>query len=188
MSRNFLPLLLAAVIGGAGLLAAQGRTTNYGRATTQYESDDVKAVAHWDYSQTNHDGPWLLITFAMQTKGRLVLRRDQFALVTPDGRRLPLASHDQFVQNQKSLLEARQNARGVRQGIDGYFSSPITSSIRFFPNVPSGPKQDTFAVHLDDVAAGDLLFLAPEGKWVAGTYGLSLSHDRARVDIPILLK
>lgn len=188
MPRRILVLTLAVAVCTTGVLLAQGRTKTYGRATVQYQDNRVLAVANYDYSQDNHDGPWLLIDFAIQTTDRFVINRDQLSLLTPDERRLPLASHEQFLAHQATLTRMLQNAATKRRPLGGYFTSPLVDTIKFFSEQPGTIIQNTVATHRDEIPTGPLLFYAPDGKWLPGTYRLALNSDRARVELPLELK
>ena len=87
MFRRPLCLALMVMAAGAVALAAQGKVKQYGRATVEYRSDDVAVVANYDYSQKNHAGPWLLVTFAVQG-----LKKPIVIMIVPEtvGLRLPI--------------------------------------------------------------------------------------------------
>src|SRR4051812_16926335 len=99
MLRRLPCLALMVVVAGGAALAAQGKVKQYGRATVEYRSDDVAVVANYDYSQKNHDGAWLLVTFAVQSlKGPIVIERTDLTLRAPDGMTIPLATQQLFLQ------------------------------------------------------------------------------------------
>src|SRR5712671_605937 len=60
-------------------------TKQRGRATVEYKDDILQVVASYDYSQRNHESPWLLVDLAAWTERRLILDRDNITLVTPSG-------------------------------------------------------------------------------------------------------
>lgn len=177
----------AAIAVASGAVFAQGRVTPHGRSTIEFINGGTRAVASYDYSQANHSGAWLLLDFAVQTRPPTVYRREQFSLLTPDERRIPLASHDQVVSERPALTTLFQNATAVRRPLGAYFTSPLTRSIQFY-SLSSTTIQNTFVTQADDVAAGELLFRAPDGTWAPGTYRLVVDHDKARVELPIELK
>lgn len=186
MPRRYTILALA-VVSATTLTLAQGRVKHYGRSVVEFKSEAALAVASYDYSQANHDGPWLLVDFAIQTKSPTVYKREQFALVTPDEKRLPLATHEQYLSERADLTKLFQNATSVRRPLGSYFTSPLNGSIKFFAT-NSGTIDHTFATHADDVASGELLFRSPDGKWAAGTYRLVIAHEKAPAELPIELK
>ena len=184
------PMTLAlALLASTIALSAQGKVKQYGRATVEYRSDDVAVVANYDYSQKNHEGPWLLIDVAVQgRKGPIVIQRTELTLLTPDERAIPLATQQLFLQDSDSLVPLLQNATIFRRSLDDYFPSrPAQRTVNFFSR-PGGLVQETVMTHPDEVAAGSLLFKAPSGKWQEGTYRLVLNHDKAKADLPIQLQ
>jgi hypothetical protein len=184
-------LMRAAVAAAALALpaypAAQAVVLQQGRATVEYRSPEVNAVAAYDYSQRNHRGPWLLVELAVQTKARVAIHRDQISLLTPDERIIRVASQQQYLDDHAVLTQLLQNASVTRQPLSPYFRTPPQPTIRFFAS-PGRIVHDDFVSNQDEVAAGDLLFVSPTGRWAAGTYRLRISHERARVELPIELR
>ena len=71
------------LLASGQLVAQQTRVTMEGRATVLVRGPEGNAVASWDYSRTNHNGPWLLIELAIQAKKRVAVDRNQITLLTP---------------------------------------------------------------------------------------------------------
>jgi hypothetical protein len=63
----------------------------------------------------------------------------------------------------------------------------VVRTIRFF-SAPGAVIHDSVATNLGEVAAGDLFFRSPDGKWDAGTYRLVLNHEAATAQLPITLQ
>ena len=188
MPRAFIVVATAAVLTAAVTISGSGRIKQHGRAIVEYRSDDVLAVAGYEYSQRHHDGAWLLIEFAVHATHRIAIERDQLSLVAPEQRSVPLATQAEFLEDQKTLPLLLQNATIWRRPLSDYFvSRPAKQTIRFFAK-PGGIVHDSAVTNLDEVATGDLLFKSPDGKWPAGTYNLVLNHDKARAELPITLQ
>jgi len=189
MFRRTTTLALAAALATTMAVSAQGKVKQYGRATVQYLSDQVAVVANYDYSQKNHDGDWLLIGFAVQgRKGPIVIQRTDLSLQTPDGRTIPVATQQVFLQESQMLTPLFQNAAIWRRSLDDYFPSrPAQHTVNFFSR-PGGIVHDSVMTHPDEVATGDLLFKAPDGKWQEGTHRLVLNHAKAKAELPINLQ
>ena len=186
MSRRLVASSLALVCASV-LVSAQARVKEYGRAIVQYSGPEVKAVASYGYSQEHHDSAWLLIEFAVVAKERIAVHRNEFTLLTPDERRVPLATQQQFLDDHQVLTPLLQNALIWRRPLDSYFTTRPQLTIRFFSK-PGGLVQDTAVTNQDEVAAGDLFFKSPDGAWKAGTYRLVLNHQQAKAELPIVLK
>jgi hypothetical protein len=60
-------------------------------ATVEYSHEGLKVVVSYNYSQTNHDTPWLIIDLAASSRRYFVLRPEHVTLVTPDGGIVALA-------------------------------------------------------------------------------------------------
>lgn len=174
------------LLASAQLAAQQARVTLEGRATVQVRGPEGNAVAAWDYSRTNHGGPWLLIEFAMQAKKRVAVDRSQITLLTPKEEIVRLATQPQFLEDQQVLTRLLQNATVSRRPLNLFFTSPLQPTITFF-SFPGRVVHDSFITNQDEVASGDLLFKSPTGRWASGTYRLNVNHPDARVQLPIEL-
>jgi hypothetical protein len=186
MLRLVVTVASLAVFLSSAAVFAVGRVKEYGRATVEYRSEEVKAVASYEYSQRNHEGPWLLIEFAVQATPRIAIQRSQLVLMQPDEQVVPLATQPDFLADQPTLSVLMQNAVIFQRPLSGFFSSPLHRTINFFTR-PGGTVSESFVTNLDDVAAGNLLFKSPKGSWPAGTYRLALRHEKAGAELPINL-
>ena len=110
MLRLVVTVSLLAVYLSSAAVFAVGRVKNYGRATVEYRSEEVKAVATYEYSQRNHDSPWLLIEFAVQATPRIAIQRSQLVLMQPDEQVVPLATQPDFLADQPTLSVLMQSA------------------------------------------------------------------------------
>ena len=187
MIRHTVLALAAAVVLGSGYLAAQGRVFQQGRATVEYRSPQVNAAAAYEYSHRNHSGEWVLVEFAVQAKDRIVIHRDDLSLLTPDERTIPVATQEQYLDDHAELTRLLQNATIWRRPLGVYFLTPPQATINFFAS-PGGLVSDEAITNLDEVAAGDLLFKSPDGRWRSGEYRLVLDHEKAKAVLPIVLK
>lgn len=178
---------VAAVALASGILSAQGRVKQHGRAIVEYRSPDVHAVAAYEYSQRNHAGAWLLIEFAVQASHRIAIHRDEFSLIRPNEEVVRLATQEQFLEDHQELTQLQQNAKIWRRPLNSYFRTPPLGTIRFF-TAPGAVVHDSAATNLDEVASGDLFFKSPTGRWEAGTYRLVLNHERAKAELPLTLQ
>jgi hypothetical protein len=185
--RRLTALALGAVVlSASGYLSAQGRVKQQGRAIVEYHSPEVRAVAAYEYSQRNHSGAWVLIEFGVQAHKRIAIHRDEISLMTPDERKLPVATQAQFLEDHEELNRLLQNARIWRRPLDSYFVPKPLQTIRFFA-APGQIVHDSAVSNQDEVAAGDLFFKSPNGRWEAGMYRLVLNHEHAKAELPIKL-
>lgn len=200
MVRLSLVVLVASAALAAGAsLAAQARpaddnafphTKSVGRATIEFRDERVHMVSVYDYSQRNHDGPWLLLQAGVAVTQRTTVKRENFQIVMPGGRVVPLTTQEQFLADSARITQLRQNARIFRRPIETYFpQSRQTDALRFFA-LPGDPTVRTLTFLLEEhaVAFGDLYFRSPTLRWDAGTYRLVFDHEKGRAELPIRLE
>lgn len=183
-------LLLATAVGTSAQVGQSFPHTNkYGRATIEYRFQGLGVVANYDYSQRNHDQPWLLIDVALGSADRFVLHRTNFRLVTPDGQTIPLASQQQGQDDMRNINLLIQNAKIHRHNLDSYFPQRDRHEAFNFFSLPFVRTiSDEAIVDNDRVAQGPLLFRSPVGSWKEGTYRLVLTNDKAKAELPISLQ
>ena len=203
MVRPSLAVLVAsaafAALVASVSLAAQARpaddnafpsTKAYGRATIQFRDEKVHMVAVYDYSQRNHDGAWIILQAGVAVSQRTTVQRENFQIVMPGGRVVPLPTQEQFLDDSARITQLRQNARIFRRPIETYFpQSRQTDALRFFA-LPGDPIVRTAAFLLEEhaVAYGDLYFRSPTLRWEDGTYRLVFAHEKGRAELPIRLE
>ena len=185
MSRLTIAALSLGLLFNAELVSAQ-RAKQLGHAIVEFRSPDVKAVAAYEYSRRNHSGEWLLIEFAVQAQKRIAIERTEINLLTPDERRIPLASQQEFLDGHDMLNGLLQNATVWRRSLASYFTVRTQPTIRFF-SYPGRNVHDSFVTNLDETAAGDLFFKSTGGGWPSGAYRLVVSHQDAKAELPIEL-
>ena len=160
-----------------------------GRSTVEFNDKQVHVVASYDYSQREHDGRWLLIQIAMSAKKRMVIERDWIVLRTADDREFPLATQTRVTEEMGNVQQLLQNASTRRHDTASYFSQrDRVEDLRLF-RLPFGNVVYTnFVVDDDRVAAGDLLFESPTGRWEDGTYALVVRHEGGQARVPVRLE
>lgn len=194
--RSLSALALAAGLLAAGFpVAAKDdpafpRTKSYGRATVQYQDDQVKAVAAYDYSQRNHESQWLLVQVGVAMRDQTLVKRDNLRLTAPDGREIPLASQEEFVADSASLVKFRQNAQIFLRQLGSYFPlSARRDDLRFFALPGDGIiRSEGVILAAHAVVIGDVYFKSATAAWSPGTYRLVFDHERGRAELPIRLE
>jgi hypothetical protein len=195
MGRILIVLIAAPFLGiGASDSALQQgasfpHTFKNGRATVVYQHDGLTVAANYDYSQRNHERPWLLIDVALGSNTRFVLHRNNFSLVTPGGPTIRLASQAQGEADPNGINLLIQNARIHRQNLDGYFPQRKSRETLHFFSLPfDRTVSDEAIVDNDRVTMGALLFRSLDGGWKEGTYRLVLDNEKAKAELPITLQ
>lgn len=191
------PVVAAVTLAGAALAASQPAADNAfphtranGRATVEYKDAKVQAVAIYDYSQRNHDQRWLLVQIGVALRERGAINRDSVSLITPDGRTVPLATQEQFLEDAAQIVKLRQNASIFQQPILTYFPTSANGEyLRWFALPGEGTVRDLAVVSAEhDVVLGELYFRSPTGRWDAGTYRLVFDSDKGHAELPIRLE
>ena len=194
MFRFVIAVVAASVVLEAGVRQADDnafpRTKSYGRATVQYRDDRVQAVAIYDYAQNHHDGPWLLVQMGVALTDRGPVKRDQFSIVMPGGRTVPLATQQQFLADAPRITQLRQNAGIFERPLLNYFPKSATGeAIRWFALPGEGTVREPAIVPSEHgVVLGDLYFKSPTLRWEKGTHRLVFANEKARAELPIRLE
>jgi hypothetical protein len=163
-----------------------------GRATPEYNHHDLHIVVNYDYAQRNHQSKWLLLDLAIASKQSFILHSKDITLLTPDGRRLPVAPQEELLEDSGGITLVLQNAHIWRRDLLSYFSQRSggvpNEEIRFqaFPLGRTVSSEAT--VDRDHVTVGQLLFRTPRGNWQAGTYRLEVNTDAGVAALPIKLE
>jgi hypothetical protein len=191
-------MLIASLIALATCsLAAQKEwsfphTRPNGRATPEYEQDDLHIVVNYDYAQRNHKTKWLLLDLAIASKQSFILHSKDITLLTPDGRQLPVAPQEELLEDSAGITLVLQNARIWRRDLTSYFSQRNggvpNEQIRFQAFPPGRTVSSEATVDRDHVTGGQLLFRTPRGSWDAGTYRLEVNTDAGLAALPIKLE
>jgi hypothetical protein len=191
---TFAVVLLASVAVAAQSRPADDnafpRTKSRGRATIEYRDESVHAAAVYDYSQRNHQGAWLLVQTGVAVQERTSIRRENFFIVFPDGREVPLATQQQFLADSAAITRLRQNASIFQRDVKTYFpASKYTDILRFVALPGDGLARElSFLLEEQAVAIGDLYFKSPTLRWEAGTYRFVFDHQKGRAELPIRLE
>jgi hypothetical protein len=160
-----------------------------GRAAVEYRDKAIHVVAAYYHSQRNHESRWLLVESALSTTEDSIIKRENIALRTPQGREIPLATQRRIGEDIKSVEQLLQNARVQTHPVTSYFRQrDFTEDMKLF-RLPFGPVvHDEFVADRDHVATGPLFFEAPTGAWEKGTYALIVRHSKGVAELPIVLE
>jgi hypothetical protein len=164
-------------------------TRSRGRSTVEFYDRQVRIVASYDYSQRNHDSRWLLVQTALSSKKRMTVERSGFALRTPDGKEISMATQERVGEETVAVQQLLQNAVTRRHDTTSYFSQrDRVEDLRLF-RLPFGNVVHTnVVVDNDRVAAGDIFFESPADRWDAGVYTLIVRHELGQAELPIRLQ
>ena len=161
-----------------------------GRATVEYKDEKVQAVAIYDYSQRNHDTDWLLVQIGVALSERGAVKRDSFSVTMPGGRKVPLATQEQFLADSAKITKLRQNARIFQREVLGYFPKSADGEfLRWFALPGEGTVRNPAVIPSEHgVVIGDLYFKSPTLRWDDGTYRLVFDNENGHAELPIRLE
>jgi hypothetical protein len=163
-----------------------------GRATPEYNHNELHVVVNYDYAQLNHKTKWLLLDLAVASKLSFIPTRKDLSLLTPDGRQMPVARQEELLEDSAGLNSVLQNARIFRRDLRSYFvqrGGGVPDEQIRFQSFPLGKTvSDQATVDRDHITAGQLLFKTPRGSWDAGTYRLEVRSDAGLAAVPIKLE
>ena len=158
-----------------------------------YDDGVVLASAEYRYSQRHHDSSWLVVTLGLAASEALTIRREDIALVRPDG----------ITAAPATGRERDRDTEGVRRLLGGRANWPNSMSFAFpRSRIDRGFHRFEFGVDGSDRipdrvlriearggVRGDVFFVSPDGNWPAGVHALVVTIDANRtVRLPVLLR
>jgi hypothetical protein len=192
MSRRFVMTLFGVAVSGISATASVQHalfphTKQWRPATVEYSHDGLKVLISYNYSQTNHDTPWLIIDLAASSRRHFVLRPEHVTLVTPDGGIVALARRGVVLADWMNTTS--HLAVAMRDDLRGYFTGESEEILPFFVtrHLKLMPYDEAI-VDNNHMTQGPLYFRAPEERWPAGTYRLAIDHERAKAALLVTLE
>ena len=158
-----------------------------------YDDGDVVASASYRYSQRHHDSPWLVITLELAAAEALTIRREDIALVRPDGTAASPATERERGRDPDGLLRLLNDRADWPDTLTFAFPrSRIDWGFRRFDFGTDGSDRTPDRVLRTEARGGvrgDVFFVSPDGRWPSGVHALIVTVDEARVvRLPILLR
>jgi len=151
-----------------------------------YEGPEVEAVVRTSQADRDLGEDWLLLAIQIRATpgvGIVAIERTAIAVRTPDGRRLPLISQEEFRKKYSEL-----HARTRRAQLSAPPKAPWENGLRRCDRWLFVAPTDGFAtdeLHLDsfEYCYGPLVFMVPGGIQ-PGRWRLIIELEESRVDIP----
>ena len=193
MSRRLMLTLTGVAVAGSLVTASVQKdalfphTKQLRPATVEYSHEGLRVVVNYNYSQTNHDTPWLIIDLAASSRRPFVLRPEHVTLVTPDGGIVALPTRGAVLAD---WMNTRSHiAVAMRDDLRGYFTGESEEPLPFFmTRALKLLPYDEAIVDNDHMTQGPLYFRSSEERWPAGTYRLTIDNERAKAALPVTLK
>jgi hypothetical protein len=194
MSRRFVMTLIGVTVAGTLVATASIQshalfpyTKQLRPATAEYSHEGLKVVVNYNYSQTNHETPWLIIYLAASSRRSFVLRPEHVRLVSFDGSIVALPKRGTVLADWMNTRS--EMAVAVRDDLRSYFTGESEEPLPFFMTrqlklLP----YDEAIVDDNHMTQGPLYFRSPEGRWAAGTYRLTIDNEHAKAALPVTLR
>ena len=158
-----------------------------------YDDGVVLASAAYRYSQRHHDSSWLVVTLGLAASEALTIRREDIALVRPDGIATTPATErerDRDVEGVLRLLNER-----ARWPDSLSFAFPRSRIDRGFHRFDFGVEESDripdrmLRTEARGGVRGDAFFVSPDRSWQTGVHALVITVDDDRiVRLPVLLQ
>lgn len=161
-----------------------------GRTVSRYKDDVLQVVVGYKHAHYHLDSRWILLeTCISATGGQPVeIYREDVALLGPDGTRMPMPSQKKMAQGIPDLSRMLNQARVVRDPLDGYFPGRIREERLGFFCVPGeGIVFNQVTVDHETLAWGHLFFESPKGRFEPGIYTLVMENKAVHVRLPLAL-
>lgn len=173
-------------LAAAVFLSTVHSATGQSLVSTATADNRFQVAASYGYSQVHHDGEWILVDVAVQSKqGGVMKLHEAFSLITPAGERIDLPSQREYRAGLKEINAMQTSAELMQQPtvvgspgcqtgyVDAYglsrprrscFSWNLwgNSGVTWVVTVGTGRGPGTVALY----------FRSPTGEWPAGKYTL----------------
>jgi hypothetical protein len=177
--------LLSGTIAAADT-AARPQLTRVAPAALVYRGTQVDLALSYRFAKDNPRGNWLLLDTVMTAAAApLEVPRQAFALRTPTGEIVPLATEAEFSADYGELAPTIARANLARVPM-GYLIPQRFRLIRFFAQRGHGLVLPTVWLDQWHNAFGRLFFRLPDGIQ-KGSYDLLINLPESRVVIPFTI-
>lgn len=162
------------------------RIEQAGRTAVVYRGPQLQIAVSYKFADLNPEGEWFLLDTTMAaTRDPLAIPRAAFALRTPDGRVVPLASPDQYFKALPGLAWSIAKDNAISEPL-GLLIARGYRPLRYFPQSGFGLAFDAEWVDHWHNSYGRLFFELPGGVH-RGPYELLINLPERLVVVPFKL-
>jgi hypothetical protein len=183
-------LLIAGCATSSGPNTTQPGTHEVSRYAVIHEGPEL-AVALGFYQATRSIGDeWLIVATELTASagsGRAIVNRSDISVISPDGRRLPLVSQEDFRENYGAVRVAIDRALRSLPILGRYDSSQMPCDRWFLRDPFGGFAYDEVPVNTFQLCSGPLVFKVVGGIQ-PGRWRLIIELEESRVDVPFELE
>lgn len=160
-----------------------------GETVMLYRSNEIRLALGYGYAAANVGDSWLLLELgAMAADYRApVVRRDNVYIITPSGRRIPMASQREYLQGFASESMKLRRADILRNPLTYFPMRARPCALRFFTDTRRrGTVYDQVTLNDRQACRGRLFFEVPggvqSGRWILA---IELEEETVRVPFRI---
>jgi hypothetical protein len=184
-------LVTTACASSTGTYDAQTGTREVTRFAVLHEGPEIAAIVARSSGGRSVGEEWLVLAVeltAMEGTGPVVVTRDEITVRTPDGRRLTVASQNEFRQNYPRLQIPTERTLANLPLLDRYkLSRDAPCSQWFFAVPPEVLTFDEIPISSSQICSGPLIFAVPGGIQ-PGRWRLIVELQESRADIPFMIE
>jgi hypothetical protein len=190
--RFFLAGLTALCLSTPGGADVDGgpNVKRLGATVMRWKDDTLHAVIGYKHAQLHLDRKWILLdVFLTATGGKPVeIWREDVALLTPDGTRIPLPSQRRMAQGIPDVRRMLNEANVQKDPLGGYFQGADREErLGFFAIPGEDIVFDKVTVNRRTLAFGHIFFPSPKERWAPGIYTLVIENKDVHVRLPLTL-
>ena len=184
--------LLTVVIGtcSTGSGRVEEGTRRLSRYSVAYEGPALEAVVRTWQAQHNIGEEWLILVAHLRgthSTGITEIHRNDISVRTPDGRRLPLMSQDEFREVYREIHSRVRRATESSAPLSTYRRDLRLCDRWFLVEPTGGFAQDEIAINTFEECWGPLVFHVSRGIQ-PGRWRLVIELEESTADIPFHLE
>jgi len=126
--RAWVPLAAVAALVGtaAGAETSASHFSDAGATTVVYRGPRIQVAVSWRYARYHPEGTWLMLDTEMSAFGGPIgIPRGAFAVRTPSGEVVPLATQEEFERGYPQLVSPIRQADFLRENLGYFLHEPI---------------------------------------------------------------
>jgi hypothetical protein len=192
--KNLTMLVITLFLAGCATTSGPGTTEPGVRDVSRYavvhEGPELVASLGFFQATKSIGDEWLIIAVELTASsggGRTVVNRGDISAITPDGRRLPLVSQEEFRDNYGAVRVAVDRALRSLPILGRYETSAMSCDRWFLVDPFGGFAYDEIPVNTFQLCSGPLVFRV-NGGIQPGRWRLVIELEESRVDIPFELE
>jgi hypothetical protein len=160
-----------------------------GKTISRYRGLELDVLVDYKYAANSLGEPWLILNVAATgTQSKNVeIRADKVSVTTPDGRRVPLPSYDDFIKAYPELQSASRRAALASDPVDFAYAGRRNCDLGFQPLPGTQAARTAQFVNMRTVCQS-LLFFQIQGGVQPGNWELNIELTETSVEVPFTIE